>query len=795
MTLNSDTDAYRDQLIKTRCELDLSFFIRYVFKEFYGLTWVHNWHHDEIIRVIYALERREIPNAVINMPPRYGKAIDQSTPMLTGRGWVQAADVKVGDRLIASNGKWTNVTGVYPQGVTDAYNVVFSDGTSLVTCGQHLWQVSQRYSQKPRIKQTGQLIHDLHESDGRKKWKIPLLEPWAGCERDLPIDPYLFGCWLGDGSAYKAEICTADPEIRQAFEDSYYVTERTHQNAGKATELGIRSNFITKLKALGVVGCKFVPEQYLLASSRDRLALLQGLCDTDGTCNKKNGQISFTNNNESICDAVRFLIVSLGGTYANYYRGKSCTITFRLTGELNPFRLERKAKLVRAATKRNKPRRFISSITPVEKRPTICFSVDSPDSLYAAGKDLILTHNTELAVIIWVCWTFIRNPRAQFIHVSYSVDLALKNSAMIRDILKSPCIQKHWPIKMRDSADSKGLWLTEEGGGMKADSSAGAITGFGAGITSWVDGDPFDGCIIADDPIKPDDARSETVRKSVNERFAQTLHSRRNHKKVPMVIVMQRLHVDDPSGFALAGNIMGDTFCHLKLSAIYNGAPLWPYKHDMQQLERMRFMDRQTFSGQYQQEPYIEDGEVFDLSKCRRYTSLPTDEQRTMIVHSWDTAYKAGTHNDPSACLVFHVTATHYYLADVIHGRWEYPELRRRVFELAERDKPDAVLIEDKASGQSLIQELRSASKHPVVAIKPESDKETRARTSAAMVEAELLMLPINATWLASFESELVSFPNGSHDDQVDALSQFLNYMRNNTSPTAFNDFLNRLGY
>ena len=309
---------------------------------------------------------------------------------------------------------------------------------------------------------------------------------------------------------------------------------------------------------------------------------------------------------------------------------------------------------------------------------------------------------TELAVILWVCWTMIRNPAAKFIHTSYSVDLALKNSAQIRDILKHSAIQRIWRIKMRDSQDSKGLWLTEQGGGLKADSSAGAITGFGAGILGWKEGEPFDGAIISDDPLKPSDALSEAYRGSVNANFSNTLHSRRNHKQVPIVIIMQRLHKDDPSGLALSGGIMGDAFHHLKLPALLpDGRALWPAKMDVDMLATMRESNYYVFQGQYQQEPYTPEGAVFNLDKFLRYENLPAKEAVERVVHSWDTAYKAGTHNDPSCCLVWHVTASHHYLAEVHHGRWEYPEIKRRMMQLAERDKPHAVLIEDKASGQS----------------------------------------------------------------------------------------------
>lgn len=192
------------------------------------------------------------------------------------------------------------------------------------------------------------------------------------------------------------------------------------------------------------------------------------------------------------------------------------------------------------------------------------------------------------------------------------------------------------------------------------------------------------------------------------------------------------------------------------------------------------------------------DGAVFSLSWFGRYTQIPKPPTRTMVVHSWDTAYKADQHNDPSCCTVWHITPTVYYLANVVHGRFEYPELRKLIFQMADDDKPDAILIEDKASGQSLIQELQRVSRYPVFAIEPEGDKETRARVTSAYVEGGKVLLPTYADWLHEYEREIMLFPppDGSkaHDDRVDSTSQFLRWINRNGS-TSYSDTLRALGY
>ncbi len=155
------------------------------------------------------------------------------------------------------------------------------------------------------------------------------------------------------------------------------------------------------------------------------------------------------------------------------------------------------------------------------------------------------------------------------------------------------------------------------------------------------------------------------------------------------------------------------------------------------------------------------------------------------ITHSWDTAIKAGSSNDASVCAVFELCDGVHRLVDLWHGRVEYPELKRQVYALAQRDRPQAVLIEDKASGQSLIQDMRRESALPVIAILPKGDKVSRFARVTPMIEAGQVALPREAPWLAQFEREIYQFPNAKHDDCVDALSQYLNWVRERATGNA----------
>lgn len=155
------------------------------------------------------------------------------------------------------------------------------------------------------------------------------------------------------------------------------------------------------------------------------------------------------------------------------------------------------------------------------------------------------------------------------------------------------------------------------------------------------------------------------------------------------------------------------------------------------------------------------------------------------VVQSWDTGIKAGQRHDASACATFRVVEGVHRLIDMLVVRLEYPALKRLIRSHAERFRPDAVLIEDKGSGQSLLQDLRLEREVPVIGIMPTGDKMTRVMRVTPLMEAGKMALPKHASWLAAFEAEFFGFPDGAHDDQVDAVSQYLNWVRGNAARVA----------
>lgn len=237
---------------------------------------------------------------------------------------------------------------------------------------------------------------------------------------------------------------------------------------------------------------------------------------------------------------------------------------------------------------------------------------------------------TELAVKMFIAYGLALNPSAKFIHLSYSDDLALDNSETVRDLVQSEEYQQLFPsVKLKPSSKGKKKWYTESNGGVYATSTGGQITGFGAGqVDDYEDGElndflsttpgVFGGCIIIDDPNKPDDADSETLRRRVNDRFDSTISNRVNSRHTPIIIIQQRTHEDDLSGYLIRKQ--PDSWTVLSLPSIKeDGTALCPEKHTIEELRALELHNDIVFQRQHMQNPKPKAGLLFPLDDLNFY--------------------------------------------------------------------------------------------------------------------------------------------------------------------------------
>jgi predicted phage terminase large subunit-like protein len=375
---------------------------------------------------------------------------------------------------------------------------------------------------------------------------------------------------------------------------------------------------------------------------------------------------------------------------------------------------------------------------------------------------------TELAVKNFIAYGLAINPASKFIHLSYSDDLALDNSSQTKEYIESDSFQSLWQMQLKKDAQGKKKWFNAEGGGVYATASGGAITGFGAGIT---DSQIFSGAIIIDDPLKPDDSHSETKRKAVNERYNGTIRSRVNDRNTPIIVIMQRLHEDDLSGFLLAGG-SGEEWEHLCLPALdKDNVPLWEQKHTFDELEQIRQASRYNFAGQYMQIPAPEEGGEWrkEWFKIIDKQDLPPAIEWEMFI---DGAYTKNTKNDPTGIQIGAKIGNNYVIYSSIDKYLEMPELIKfipaHINALGINVK--MIYVEPKASGKSIKQLIQSQTKLNIAEIKSNFvsvSKIERARTTAPYIESERVIL-VRGAWNEAYLHQVAMFPNAKHDEHID---------------------------
>jgi predicted phage terminase large subunit-like protein len=378
------------------------------------------------------------------------------------------------------------------------------------------------------------------------------------------------------------------------------------------------------------------------------------------------------------------------------------------------------------------------------------------------------------------------DPTRRIICVSYAEGLARKHANDCRAIMRSAMYNRLFPnTRISVAKDTELEFATTLGGNRLTTSVGGTLTGRGGNL------------IIIDDPLKPQDAYSETARESTKQWYSNTLLSRLDDKtNDAIVVVMQRLHMDDLVGHLLEQ----DGWTHLNLPAIAeseHSVPLGPARSHLRRTgdllhpnresravldELKRSMGSLDFAAQYQQEPVAEDGNLIKWKWFSSYDRPPHREIKDKIILSWDTALSAKELSSYSVCVILQVRGETVFVLDVFRERLEYPDLKRKVIELHRQWRNAtnnyALLIENKGSGMPLIQDLKRDNIH-AIAVEPKDDKLMRMNAQTARIEAGSVYLPERAHWLDEFRKELLAFPASRHNDQIDAFSQALDHAFN----------------
>jgi predicted phage terminase large subunit-like protein len=385
------------------------------------------------------------------------------------------------------------------------------------------------------------------------------------------------------------------------------------------------------------------------------------------------------------------------------------------------------------------------------------------------------------AAVAFPAWWLGKDPSIKIMVASYGAELATKHARDFRTLVKSDWY-KHLFASMRSDPlrDTADELLTTQRGGRKAVSLGGAVTGLGADV------------LILDDLMKASDAHSPVELERARQFYEQSLFSRLNDKRDGAVIVIQqRLNEDD-----IAGYLLDKGFFHLNLPAIAPEAQEYPLSFNRihrRQCDEVLCPEREplevlnqirteigpvVFSAQYLQNPVPPEGGQLRWDKFATYDDCPPRSDLLTVVQSWDTAYSSEPIADFSVCMTFGLREDNrWLLLDVWRGRVEYPALKAQVRALGREWIADRIIIEYANAGVSLFSELRrdnAARKY--IRYRPRTNKAVRFAAQTAKIEEQRLLRPTEAPWLPALRQELLTFPRGRHDDQADALAQFLDW-------------------
>ena len=760
-------------------------------------TYSRQWFHTLIAERCQALLQGTLGKSklMIFMPPQHGKLLSDDTPVHTPHGIKRHGDLKVGDYVFGRNGQPVIVQAVSKKAQCE-YTITFTTGEQIQCHGRHEWVVFDRNRNRWTTMETRDIAKLRLEVGVSKRrghrYMVQVDQPRCVnyAHREVLIDPYTLGVWLGDGKSSEPviHIGNNDTEIIDAL--PYEVMEGKGTTDRVFYMHGQRANF----RRYDLLNNKHIPEDYIFNDQNTRLQLIAGLIDTDGYVYAKNGRVTISNCNEDVIEGAARILRSLGQnpvvcafepttSSSGIHGKKTCfQLCFNPTVVI-PTRVPRK-KITLLVNGRRR------AIVKIERKEGLgygnCIQVEG--GVYLAGDTLIPTHNSEIVSRKFPAWALGVNPRLKIVGSSYSADLAQQFSRSIQRTIDSPEYREVFPDTYLNgqglAADQKGYIRNVDffetvgnGGFYKAVGVGGSLTGT-----------PVDIGII-DDPVKDAlEASSTTYRNRIWEWYTDVFLTRL-HNNSKQLLIMTRWHVDD-----LAGRLLdreGDTWDVVKIPAICEaptdgdprqiGEALWPDRHSTNRLLEVESRSPRTFAALYQQRPTIDGGNIikrewFSHVTAAEFNRIHKDEP---IVYFLDTAYTDKTTNDPTGIIATCKIGEDMYITHGEKVNMKFPDLLRFIPEYVKRhgySRKSSIRIEPKANGLSVIDQLREVTGLNVTRTpSPRDSKETRLNAASPTVECGRVVL-VDGAWNEAFISEVCGFPAMPHDEYVDVLCYAVDY-------------------
>ena len=745
-------------------------------------------HIDKLSEELTALTLGEYERLCVAMPPRHKLA--DSTPILTSnRGWTTHGDLKIGDYVYGLNGEPTKIIGISDKSNCNQL-ITFSNGSKILAHEEHLWTVSKRGNKNPLTITTSEIKKDYKytEKNGKKRYRyhLPFIKPIQYPKTELPLDPYFLGLWLGDGSSTKPCI-THDPKDIESIEHIPYKisTICTHTETGVKTTYFSHQGIIKKIKELHLYNNKHIPRIYLEACVEDRLQLLAGLIDSDGSVDK-NGRVRFININKQLIHDVFELCTGLGLYPYFHVRKKE---DYKRNSKYNiksthdayvvgfqpkysiPTQIPRK-RINKTPTHR---RLAITDITTVKGEQGKCIEIENPDGIYLAGKQLIPTHNSKssMVTLAYPLWLIFQNPHLNILIVSNEASLAETFGIKLREYIKK--YGAYFGVHLSESKHSSTHLMFEDkkglAGSIKLVGANGSITGRDADY------------IIIDDPYKGfEDITPTLLQKRID--WFDTIIEQRIESHTKLVILHTRWHSNDLQGYFKKNR--SEDYHFISFPAIKeNGEQLWPEKYTIEKLEKKREnIGERLFQSIFQQKPIDDSSNFFDLNKFH-WCAPPEELTPIQMCRGWDVASSDPGKNDFTAGVPMYLLNDYksILITDFVHGQFgkdTSQEIKNQII-LDGHDNISIIETGVAAAGALLYdnweQQLPGYFLERAIPV-PNNSKADRATPLKDHIYDGHVYVDIQDNKLRkTFQDEFRAFPNGEHDDIVDAAAHAFNYI------------------
>nr|DAN23695.1 MAG TPA: Terminase large subunit [Caudoviricetes sp.] len=723
------------------------------------------------------------------------KALDVTTIVPTPNGYTTIGNIKVGDFVLDEFGKPVEVEYISPVFIEHpCFKLTMDTGEEIIADAEHLWSVQDKHKRRGNTLSTLEMFakQDLGKPRGKyqeKAYRIPCTYAEYD-EKELPIDPYLLGYWLGDGTSGQPNITVGDSDL-ESFKKNIAWQHYTVHRYKPGSVIVALHGFKKLLVDNGLLNNKYVPLPYMFGSTRQRFELLAGLIDSDGTIAKsgtKIGTISFVNKNKRLAEAVRVLACSLGmkttmiETMSKLY-GKECGIVYKVSFKpsFKFLKLERKNKYIQEKQDRRSLLRTISKIEPTESVPCVCIKVKSESGCFQITSSHIITHNSTFVLRAFPLYR-LTYPTKKANYIVFIMANQTKASKQLKEIADTYVSNEFLSlnlVKVKQQSDKAFECVVTDENGEEIRVRMEAY-GKGSSIRGLLWGDKRPDIIIIDDPQDVEDSLSDTIQTNDYDWFLSDAYFLGKRTRIFMIgnnlgekcLIEQVINNKDLLKFnALRIPVMNE-------NGESNWAERFPVEEILEEKEAWRALgkldiwerekmciaispERQTFKKEYFM--YYAPTEL-KLEDCSIYTTV-------------DLAISQKESADYTVvCTVAVNSDNKWFILDIDFDRYDPSQTIDAIFRAVQKYKPLYVGVEKVAYQASVKHYLEKEMPKrniwfTVKDLEASSRKELRIATLQPRFKSGSVWFPMGAKFLTELESELQSFPKGLHDDLIDALA------------------------